>query len=308
MSTIDLRARSKLEKYESILRRNWFAYVLASPVFIVILLMLWLPFANGVWMTFHNWPFLGDPKWVGLQNYTYLITWDVFHTSIRATLIFGLITIPQLLLGLIAALTAKQLKHQDIFGGIILIPYTLPAIVTGTLWVYLLNPGLGPIFGFLVEWGILESPIYWEAQGNAALAVIMWAATWAFWPFVYLILIASLENIPTEYYESARVYGANRIQMFFHITLPQLKSALLVVISLRIIWNLAKVSQPLQITNGGPGYETSFLGILVYRFATGAQRFGLAFTVGIVLLAVSSIFVFIFIREFEREQKEAMGR
>jgi ABC-type sugar transport system permease subunit len=123
---------------------------------------------------------------------------------------------------------------------------------------------------------------------------------------MFLILVASREAIPGEHYETAQVYGANRVQMFFRITLPQLKSAILVAVSIRVVWNLAKVSQAFQLTQGGPGFETSVLGVLLYRFAYQNGEFGLGFAVGMFLLAVTVVFVGLFIREFEKERKEAI--
>ena len=148
--------------------------------------------------------------------------------------------------------------------------------------------------------GLLDQTIYWGTQGDSAMAVIMFAATWAYWPLVFIILTASLDGIPEEQYETARVYGASKVQAFFHITLPQLKGAILVAVSLRTIYNLTKVSQPLQITGGGPGFDTSVLGILVYRFTEGSQRFGLAMTVGVILVLLTMLFVVPYIRSFER--------
>jgi ABC-type sugar transport system permease subunit len=104
---------------------------------------------------------------------------------------------------------------------------------------------------------------------------------------MFLIILASRESIPDEYYETAQVYGSNRVQTFLRITLPQLKSAILVALSIRLVWNLAKVSQAFQLTQGGPGYETSVLGVLLYRFAYSDGQFGMGFAVGMFLLAVT---------------------
>jgi len=121
---------------------------------------------------------------------------------------------------------------------------------------------------------------------------------------MFLIILASRQSIPDEYYESAKVYGAIRFQMFRRITLPQLKSAILVALSPRLVWNLAKVSQPLQLTGGGPGFETSVLAILLYRFAFDNAAMGLSYAIGIILLLITMVFVALFIREFEKTRGE----
>jgi ABC-type sugar transport system permease subunit len=157
------------------------------------------------------------------------------------------------------------------------------------------------VFTVLTDLGLLERAIAWPSQGEAALAVVTLVAGWTFWPFMFLIFTATLESIPEEYYEAGRVYGANRWQSFRRITFPQLKSAILVAVSLRVIWNFSKVAQPLQMTGGGPGFETSLLPILMYRIAFNNFQLGRAYAVGVVLLVLVIGFAFLFIREFERQ-------
>lgn len=291
------RVQAVFEAFEE----HWFAYLLTVPLIVFMILLMWGPFLRTVWMSFHQWPVVGEKTWIGLENYVFVAEWDVFYTSIRATVLYSLTTAIQLGLALVAALAVNQVRRgQSVLSGAMLIPYTIPPVASGTIWVYLLNPEFGPIMRYLVEWGIVESTIYWSVSSDLALLVITLVAGWTYWPFMFLVIFASLSQIPEEYYDSAKVYGASRWDMLRRITLPQLKSAILVAISIRMVWNLAKVSQPLQITNGGPGFDTSILGILLYRFIIRGEL-GLSAVIGLVLFAVTLLFVFMFIRSFERE-------
>lgn len=292
-----------LDDLSAEVRRHRFSYLLFLPTLLFIVVLLWLPFLTGVWMSFHEWSLQSEPTWVGLDHYAYLFTWDAFYTSLEATLFFGLTTFVQLGIAIVAALVLKEMRRfRALVSGIYLLPYTMPPVVIGTIWLFLLNPNFGPFFQFPIEMGLIEQPIYWSSDGTSALAVVTGVLAWTFWPFVFLIVFATLESIPDQYYEAAQVYGANRLQTFRHITLPQLKSAILVAISIRMVWNLSKISQPFQLTGGGPGYDTSVLGVLLYRFAYQQGRFGLGFAVGIVLLAIALVFVLAFFREFEKER------
>jgi ABC-type sugar transport system permease subunit len=296
------RLASVWETYEE----NRFSYLLILPTLAFLVLLMWIPFLRGAWMTFYEWPFGGSPTWIGLDNYTFLLGWEPFYTAVKATLWFSLTTAFQLLVALAAALSVREIsRFTKAITGIFLLAYTVPPLVTGTIWAYLLAPDLGPFFTLLTEWGILSETIYWGTDGSASMAVITFVTTWTFWPFMFLILSASLQNIDEELYESARIYGANRLQTFWNVTLPHMKSAILVAVSIRLIWNLTKVSQVLQLTNGGPGYDTSVLAVLLYRFAYGRGQMGVAYTVGLVLFVVTSGFVFVFIREFEKASEEA---
>lgn len=290
-----------IDKSLRIIQSNKAPYLLVLPTILFLLTLIWLPFFHGVWMSFHQWPLTGTKEWTGLSNYTRLFTWDVFYTSIKATTVFATSTIIQLIVALVAALVVNKLDRlQNIVSGSLLISYTMPPVVTGTIWVFLLNPDFGPIFQFLRDVSLLENAIYWSANGTPALIVITLVNSWTFWPFMFIIILASLDSIPNDQYECAKVYGANRLQTLLWVTLPQLKSAILVAISIRMIWNLTKVSQPLQMTGGGPSYETSILAILLYRFA-GEGQMGLAFAIGVVLLAITLVFSAVFIWMFEKE-------
>ncbi|MFB6105568.1 MAG: carbohydrate ABC transporter permease [Halobacteriaceae archaeon] len=295
--------RASLAQYRAAIEEHWFAYALLVPTMVYLAVLLWLPFVRGIWMSFHQWPFLGEPTWVGMGNYAHLLEWGAFFTSLKATFIYALAILVQIALAVVAALVvANMSRFQNIVSGSLLVSYTMPPVVTGTVWIYLLNPSIGPLFTFLTDAGILDKAIYWTVDGTSAIAVVTLVTAWTFWPFMFIIILASRQNIPDEHYETAKVYGASRWQTFKRVTLPQLKSAILIAMSIRLIWNLSKISQPLQLTGGGPGYDTSILAVLMYNLAYLDGRLGLSYAVGMVLLVVTLAFVFIFIRELGRQR------
>lgn len=293
---------SRFRRGDSTFHDHWFSYFLVLPTVLFLVLILWFPFFRGIWMSLHDWPVVGTPEFVGLENYRFLFNWDVFYTSLYATTVFLTSTALQLGTAILAALlVARQEYFKNLISGTLLLPYTMPPVVTGTVWLFLLDPSYGPFQAWLVELGVLSSPIYWSIEGSTALAVITLVNSWTFWPFMFIIILATLENIPASYYESAQVYGANRFQTFRMITLPQLKSAIIVAVSIRFIWNIAKISQPIQMTKGGPGHATSVLGILLFRRVNNQGQLGLAFTIGLVMMAISLIFIALFIRQVRRD-------
>jgi len=292
---------STVSDTRSAIRENMFAYWLVLPTLLFLVLLLWIPFIRGIWISFHEWPFLEDPKWVGLDNYTFLFTWDLFYTSLWATVVYTFATVIQLGLALVIALLVANLNHfKNLASAIYLIPYTMPPVVTGTVWLYLLNPSVGPFFQYLTERGVLDQAIYWTVNGDQALTVITLVASWTFWPFMFLFILASREGISKEYYEAAEVYGANRWQMFRLVTYPQIKSAIIVAVIIRFVWNLSKISQPLQMTGGGPGFDTSVLAIFLYRFAWQDTSFGIGYAIGVILVIISMVVIIPFILKFEQ--------
>ena len=286
---------------------TWLIICFLFPTLAFLIFMLWLPFVQGVWMSFHNWPFIGEPKWVGLQNYRDLVTADYFGTAIVATLIYSLSTVIQLGLALIAALALNQkfIRFRPVWRGFMLMPYAMPPVVTGAIWMYLLDPDLGMVTHYLMKLGIISQPIYWASDPTWAKWIITLVASWTFWPFMFLIILASLQSIPESYYELAEVYGANLWKRFRVVTLPHIRGAILTAVIIRIVWNLAKIEQPFQLTGGGPGYETSVLSILIYRFAFLSGNFGMAFTVGIFLVAFTTLLIAPFLKGFQAQVTRA---
>lgn len=305
MSSIDYRKRLFDVGFVPDSVEDRLAYLFLTPLLVFLIFIVWVPFMQGIWMSLHNWP-LGftEPNFVGLDNYANLLTSERFYVSLKATVIYGFATVIQLGLALTAAMIVDRVRFKSLFSGMYLLPYTMPPVATGTLWVFLLKPDLGPVFTFLTDSGILQEPIYWSSSGDAALIAVTLVSGWTFWPFMFLILFATLVGIPDEYYESARVYGAGRWQRFRYVTLPQLKTSIFVVVTLRLVWNLTKVSQPLQMTGGGPGYQTSPLSLLLYRSAFSDGNLGEAFAVGIIFLLLVLAFIVLFIRYFEKSEGE----
>ncbi|MGI9333014.1 MAG: carbohydrate ABC transporter permease [Gammaproteobacteria bacterium] len=268
---------------------RWLLALFLLPTALFMVLLLWMPFVQGIWMSLHHWPFMGEPKWKGLDNYTAFMQADYFWVSVRVTLIYSLSTVFQLVLAIAAALALKQrfVPFKSMWRGIMLVSYTMPPVVVGAIWLFLLDPSLGMVTHYLLEWGVIDEPIYWLAENNWAKWMITFVASWTFWPFMFLILLASLQSIPQSQYELAEIYGANAWQRFRHVTWYHIKGAVLVVIILRLAFNLAKIDQPFSLTGGGPGYETSVLSILMYRFAFMSGDFGMAFTVGMFLVVIT---------------------
>lgn len=272
---------------------RWLILVFLAPTTLFMVLLLWLPFLQGVWMSFHKWPMMGEPAWRGLDNYQTFFGAAYFWTSIKATLIYSLSTLFQLMLALLAALVLSQrfVPMKPLWRGIMLIAYAMPPVVVGAIWLFLLDPSLGLVTNTLLNWGVIDAPIYWFSDDVWAKWMITAVASWTFWPFMFLILLATLEAIPRSQYELAEIYGASLWQRFWTVTWPRLQGAILVVIILRIAFNLAKIEQPFQLAGGGPGYATSVLSILMYRFAFMSGDLGMAFAVGMVLVVLTALLV-----------------
>lgn len=290
------------------LRENKVSYAFLIPLLLFLFLVLWYPFIRGIWISFHEWPFMGQRvKWVGIQNYIWFLNSDLLFTSFIATLVYAGGILLQLLLALTAAIALHQkfVRLKFFWHGAFLIPYTMPPVVTGAIWLFLLDPDIGMIQHYLQEFGLISQPIYWMVQTWPARLVITWGLSWTFWPFMFVVIYAALQSIPDSHYEVAEIFGAGWWQKLRRITLPQVKNAMLVAVIIRLAWNMSKVSQVFQLTQGGPGYETSIFPVLMYRFAYYSNEFGKAYSIGIFLLIFVLIMILPVVRMVQKGLKKA---
>lgn len=301
MATEDRFSLSPSRLRDGFLERR-LSYLFVLPAILLLTLVLWLPFFRGVWISLHDWPLTGQPSWVGLDNFQYFFyRWDPFWRIIGVTVAQVLMVFPQVLIGLVVSLALYHTKKlTSVLTSIYLLPYIIPPLASGTILRFFFDPDIGPFLNGLVELGVLDKTIYWASHGDAALSAVLAMTVWTFWPWVLLILVGSRAAIDDDLYETAKVYGANRWQMFRQITLPQLKGALLVVLALRTIYNLTNTAQVWQLTRGGPGYKTTPLGLLIFRFAFTDANMGLAMTAGLILVLVGLVLAIGFIIQFER--------
>ena len=214
---------------------RWLIVLFLLPTTAFMVLLLWVPFSAGHLDEPAPVAVHGPAALEGSAELRRLHAADYFWTAIRATLIYSLSTLFQLILALAAALALKQkfVAFKPLWRGIMIISYAMPPVVVGAIWLFLLDPSLGMITHYLLAFGIIDQPIYWFSENLWAKWMITLVASWTFWPFMFLIILSSLQSIPESHYELAEIYGANLWQRFVTVTWPNIKGAILVVVILR---------------------------------------------------------------------------
>ncbi|GHT70832.1 ABC transporter permease [Spirochaetia bacterium] len=236
-----------------------------------------------------------DTTFHGLANFKNVLSLEEFPTVIKNTLVW--ITgsmILRVFLGFLAALLmdgeTRTIRTLRIFA---LIPWTIPSIVSANSWRWMLRSDFGLVNGFFenVGLGFLARP--WLNSAATAMPSVLVAYTWAGFPFVMMLFLAGLQGIPEELYESGSIDGANKIQQFFYITIPSLRSVIIMVVVLEIISAINAFDLLFVLTGGGPGTASEILGLLIYRL--GFTRFDFATaSAASTLLIVAALVCFLF--------------
>jgi len=240
-------------------------------------------------------PWLGH-KFVGLDNYRDLATDPVALGSLGTSLVFVAVTTPiEVLLGLAMAMVLNEsFRGRGWLRAVVLVPWAIPTVVSSQMWRFIFNDRYG-LFNFLLFGDATQR--YWAplAEPYLALSSIMVADIWKTSSFAALIILAGLQGIPRELYESASIDGATPWQKFRHITVPLLKPALLLALVFRTIDALKVFDLVFVMTQGGPADTTNVLQFYGYKktFAEGMIGYGsaIAVVVFLVSLLLSALYI-----------------
>jgi multiple sugar transport system permease protein len=280
------------------------ALILPSVLLIVGLLVY--PVLYGVWLSFFNkHSFFPEQNFIGLGNYLYLLTDADFWMSLWYGTVYSAATIVlQIILGVAAALVLNEsFRVRNFVRGIVLFPYVIPTTVAIILWKWLLNDQFGLINYLLVAAGLITEPLNWMSRDYIMLSLIV-ISVWEFFPFVVLSVLARLQTIPPVLYEAATVDGAGLWRRFYHVTLPQLRNVLFVVILLRGIWMFTKFDTVWLLTQGG-GAEKYIRTMPVYAYMRTFMYYqaGLGSALAVVMFGLLIAATWIYFRMFKQEEE-----
>lgn len=231
--------------------------------------------------------------WLGVFNPTFVdFTWNtIVYVGFSVSISFAL--------GLgIALLLNKDLAGRGWLRTAVIVPWILPYVMSGMMWRWIFQGQYGAINGALLQLGLVGQPIAFLSDSTLAMAAIIIADIWVFTPFIIIILLAGLQNVPEQLYDAAEVDGASRISRFWNVTYPFLKPSILVALTIRIIFDIRALDIVWVVTQGGPGTSTEVWASWLYRTAMVFGRPGEGAALGVVLLAVTFGIVAVLYRTF----------
>jgi multiple sugar transport system permease protein len=247
------------------------------PALIAMVAIVAVPVLYIVWLSLHDWS-LNSARpmtFVGLDNYTALLTRDMrFRNSLWATAVFTVVSVVlQMVLGLgIALLLNRNFRGKTVARTAILLPMIATPAAMALVWRVMFNPQLGIINELLRAIG--HPGFLWVAHPSTALASLIAVDVLRETPMTVIILLAGLQALPSEPYEAARIDGASRWQSFWHITLPLLRSAIMVALIFRAIFTIKLFDVIYVITQGGPSFSTENFAIFAYLQSFTYWRMG----------------------------------
>lgn len=262
---------------------------LAVPVVLFVLFVL-VPVGIAIVLSFTDYAIVGDFEWIGVANYVRIFQDPIFWIALRNTAYYTALFVP---LGVVVALgTAMLLNRRSgavrVFRTLFYIPVISSTVATASIWFWLLNPQYG-LFNVVLGWFGIDGPA-WLYDSQWAMIAIVMMSVWAGFGANMLIFLASLQGVPSELVEAARLDGANAWQVFWHVTLPAISRTMFLVVTLLLIAAFQVFDQAYVLTKGGPGNSTLTLVYYIYDRGFGRLEMGYASALSFVLFLIILVF------------------
>jgi multiple sugar transport system permease protein len=274
------------------MKRNGFGWLLLAPTLVLLGLFGVFPFIYVVWVSFHEWnPFAANPEKVfnWASNYRTLVFDRGFIASLGVTLAFVFFAVSsQVILGyLLAQAFMRDFPGKAFFRTIHTLPLIMAPIIVGSVWKLMTTPSIGVIPYMLKTTVGFDLNIGTSALAAFVITVIM--DVWHWTPLVTLSLIAALVSLPPDPFEQAQIDGADKWQIFRHITLPMITPALIATVFIRLMDAMRTVDEVLMLTGGGPGSATRFLGVHIFKEVFPRTNYGYGSAVSVIVLYLTIV-------------------
>lgn len=282
-------------------RQKLSPYGYLAPTIILMVVFLVVPICMVISYSFlNNAVVVKESVFVGLDNYKKILADSEFQEAIKHTFIFVVVSVvAHICLGMGFALMLNsdcfRTRTKSIFRVIYILPWIFTASVIALLWKLILQPG--GIADYLLQFlpGVNKN-FSWLSEGNIVLGVLTFVNIWCGYPFYMISILAGLQGISGDLYESAAIDGATGLKSFIYITIPQLRSVLLSIGLLDIIWTIQSFNIIWMLTGGGPLNKTETLSVYIYKLAFNSSQYGLASTAAVFALIACIILAIFYVR------------
>lgn len=266
-------------------------YVL--PALLLIMAIVYIPIVLTAYYGLNQWNGIGKMKFIGLDNYSALLTDGTFWKSAWHSLLLAVFSCLSLLIYLaIAMVLSARIKGANLFRKIYLIPMLLSSVAIAQLWLRIYHPSNGIVNSVLESLGFANPPA-WLSEPKLVLFALFVPILWQYAGFYILIYYAALKNIPSSLEEAAKIDGANSWQVAWRIKLPLAMEVIKVTIVLAAVGSLKYFDLIYVMTDGGPNGSSEVMASYMYHTAFRAYDFGYGSAIGFFLLVICLVVTWI---------------
>jgi multiple sugar transport system permease protein len=268
-----------------------YGLLLNIPGLLIVLLWVVFPALLLFAVSFLRFDNVNPVSFVGFGNYQRLWSSRVFAVSVERVLVFSLGSTALTALGglLLAMCLSNVRKGGGLLRSLMIIPWAVPAVVSGLIWKWMFSPDFGVLSDLLMKAHLVAKPLSIYSDPSLAMWGVIIVDSWTRIPFMGIILLAAILSIPDQIHEAARVDGADTVKRFLYVTLPMIRGPLLIGLMITTIFSFRTIDLIIPLTAGGPGRATYVLGYYIWDQITKSLNFGLGAAAGVVLFLITSL-------------------
>lgn len=284
------------------IKKYRFAYICITPFFVLFGIFGFFPIFFALVISLHKWSGFGVPSYIGISNFVTLFSDTRFWIVVKNNLIIWLMIVPLrtfLALTIAYLLNLTSLRLGNLFRSVFFLPYVTGMIIVAVIFrIILASPG-GWANAMLQFFGL--APVMWLRSVEWSKTSIVLLNIWRNTGYFMLIMLAGLQRIPPELYEAASIDGAGRVQLYWRITIPLMLPVILFVVVMSTIWLFQLVVEPLILTDGGPRFSSTTVGLLLLQEGFEYFKLGYAAAIGIAMFGMIFVFSYFQLRLFSKE-------
>lgn len=286
------------------MKRDTKGMLLLLPCLLLLLISVILPvvLTFRYSLKYYNLTEPQNEKFIWFENYIKIFKDPHFYNALyNSVLILVMVMIIGLVFSVIIGLVLNvKSKINPVLTALVIIPWAMPPIVNGIMWKFIFFPGYGFMNKILMNLHLIKNPISWTDNRYLFLLVISIVVSWRIIPFSSLVILANLQNIPESYYDAVKVFGGNKFQEFYYVTLPMLLPSIGVVLINLTTTALSIFDEVIAIS----GYQFEIQTLLVYNYSTTFNflDFGYGSAISYVVMILSGIFGYFYVRNMAYEK------
>lgn len=282
-------------------------YILLSPGFIFLLVMLAYPFFYAVYLSFTDKAIGAPATFIGFSNYTRLLGTNLFSKTVTNSLVY---TAFALLLKFCGGLALAVLLNRPFIGqravkAFILLPWIMPTVFSTMIWSWIFHPSFSIVNDILVvKLGILQQPIPFLLSENWAMASLIIVNVWRGVPFFGITFLAAIQSVSVEIIEASKIDGASPWVSFWRISFPMILPVVVIVVLISIIGTLGDFDLPYLLTRGGPNDATMLFSLTAFNLTLSSGRIGLGAAVTMFMFPLLALLVVFSLITVRRQQQD----
>lgn len=281
-----------------------------APTVAILAVFIYLPVLRGIAMAFQNYNLfdMRDTSWNNFANFKAVIfdeTFPFLQIILNTAIWIGASLVMQFALGFsLALLLRKPFRGRGIYTGLVFYTWALSGFAIGLIWSWVFNGQFGLANDILIKIGILREPVGFLSDQRFALISVIVANIWYGVPFFGIMLLAALQSVPNELYESATIDGAGKTAQLFKVTIPYIMPTIVTTTLLRVMWIMNFPEIIYGMTNGGPANATNILATQMINKIIKQYNYGQGAAIGVIIMAILFVYAAFYLKLTSRKEMQ----